>query len=138
MKINYNTNTIELTAKEMKAAQTYGSDMYLHLREVRNDFPSFRIVTSKAKSHSTLRITYNQMEKYILDNKNDDKTILNEFYTLRGLDENGTKKAFAETASYGEIKSWFVATFPEFQNLRSGIDEIMNEVKAKNAAKRVA
>lgn len=138
MKINYEKKTIELTAKEMKEAQTYGSQMYKDLREARNDNPGFKTTTIKAKSSSTLRINYEQMEKYIHAHDDEDNSTLKVFYTLRGLDENGKAKAFTESASYGEIKLWFVETFPEFQNLRSGIDKIMKDAKRKKEAREEA
>lgn len=42
MKINHMNCTIELTKAEMKAAETFGSQMYKDLREARQDNPNYR------------------------------------------------------------------------------------------------
>ena len=136
MKINYRTSTIELTKAEAKQAEIYGSVMYTALKNARNDFPTFPV---KVKSASSKRdnykgLTRDFMKDYIKSHDDDEQSIMVEFNTLCGLDENGEKKAFAAVASYGELRMWFLDKFPELSDMQSAITSIMDQVRANKAA----
>ena len=110
--INSKKNTIEITKAFEKAASRFGSDEYNILRQARNDNPRFRVVVMKRKSasHSFKGLTYEYMEKYI---KTHDKegTIMAEYKDLRATSDAAIE-ACAEALSYGEIKAWFISTYP--------------------------
>ncbi|WP_407724755.1 hypothetical protein [Ruminococcus sp. JL13D9] len=56
--------------------------------------------------------------------------LLSDFYTLCGKTEEGEEQEFAATATYGEIKKWFLKQFPELNIKRKSIDEILGKTAA--------
>ena len=136
MKINYRTNTIELTKSEAKQAEIYGSTMYRALLDAKKDFPSFSVgIKAPANKRDNYKgLTCDFMRDYISKHDNAEKTIMAEFNTLRGLDADGNKKAFAAVASYGELRMWFLSQYPELADMQSTINSIMDRVRAEKAA----
>ena len=114
MKINFESRTIEMTKTEAKEAGKYNSDKYNELKAIRADFPNFRIVTkATSKKKDTYKgLNYAYITKYIADHTKEDDERRTEFDRLRGY-ENGKKNPLAETATYGEVKAWFLLNFPE-------------------------
>ena len=53
MFINEGRKAIEMNTAEYKAAMTYGTEEYKALREIRNDYPNFRVVELKSKKVTT-------------------------------------------------------------------------------------
>ena len=51
------------------------------------------------------------MKKYIAAHDDEQKSIMAEFEMLRGTSEEA-KEALADSASYKEIKEWFLKKFP--------------------------
>ena len=148
--INDKNRTIEITKKFANAAKVYGSIEYEDLKAAKADFPKYRVVIKAVKKGDCFKgLTTDYMEAYIqqkikaraeeINNSgnpeamNEFEDILKEFYTLRGLTENGEKQEMAATASYGELKQWFLAQFTELKTQRKAIDEILNKAKAKVA-----
>lgn len=126
MKINFKNNTIEMTKSEANAASKYGSDAYKTLKEIRVDFPTYRIVvkaTSSKKQNGFKGLTYDYMEAYIKANDDESKTTMQEFKTLRATDSDLVK-----TRSYGEIRKWFLNTYPELNNVQKKAAEIMGNI----------
>ena len=80
----------------------------------------------------------NYMERYIKAHDDAENTILKEFYALRGLDENGAKKELAQAVSYGELKMWFLATYPEVEKMNETVNAILEKAKAKRMAAKQA
>ena len=144
MKINYMNSTIELTKSEMKAAETYGSEMYKQLREARIDNPTFSIkVVSTKKSGDTHKgLTQKAMKKFIEDHESDEAKkaeMLGEFYKLCGLTEDGKKKdEFGCAVSYGELKQWFFTQFPQFDDMSKAVNTIMDKVREQVESKKSA
>ncbi len=135
MKINYRTNTIELTKSEAKQAEIYGSVMYKALLDAKKDFPSFDIVVkSPAKRDNYKGLTTKFMADYIAAHDDDEHSIMAEFNTLRGLDGNGNKKQFAAVASYGELRMWFLNKYPQLRDMQGAIGDIMKKVREDRAA----
>ena len=135
--INTKNATIELTKAFAKAASRFGSKEYKQLQMARADYPNYRVVTKSASKHrdNFKGLTYEYMEKYMNEHKED--KLLHEYYTLCGKDENGDKTEFAVTATYGEVKEWFLATHPQMDinDKKKSIDEILQKVRdAKKAA----
>ena len=103
--INYKKNTIEITKSFEKKASAYGSEAYYELSEARKAFPNYRLVVKTTKSNNSFKgMKYEFMMEYI--SKHDDaEQRMEEFEKLRACD-----------LSYGEIKQWFIETYPVFKN----------------------
>ena len=78
------------------------------------------------------------MKDYILEHDNDDHSVMAEYNALCGLDDKGEKKDFAAVASYGELRMWFLNTYPELRDMQSTIDSIMERVRKEQAEKKAA
>ena len=131
MNANHITKKIEMTKTEAKTAGKPNTDAYNTLLELMKNFPGYEIEIVKSASKKTDRfkgLDYNYMMNYI---ESHNKALLKEFYTLRGLDENGKKIGMAAAASYGEIKMWFLEQFPEVEKMAETVNEIIE--KARNA-----
>ena len=131
MNANHITKKIEMTKTEAKTAGKPNTDAYNTLLELMKNFPGYEIEIVKPASKKTDRfkgLDYNYMMDYI---KSHNKELLKDFYTLRGLDENGKKVGMAAAASYGEIKMWFLEQFPEVEKMAETVNEIIE--KARNA-----
>lgn len=131
MNANHITKKYEMTKTEAKSAGKPNTDAYNTLLELMKNFPGYEIEIVKPASKKTDRfkgLDYNYMMDYI---KSHNKELLKDFYTLRGLDENGKKVGMAAAASYGEIKMWFLEQFPEVEKMAETVNEIIE--KARNA-----
>ena len=139
MKINHMNCTIELTKTEMKAAENFGSEMYLNLREARQDNPNYRVklVAPSKKVDRHKGLTADAMKKFILKHDDENQTILKQFYQLRGLTPEGEADEFGCAVSYGELKQWFFVQYPQFEKMEDSVNEIMKKVK-EQASKKAA
>ena len=134
MKINYGAKTIELTKAENKAASTFGSEMYKALREARQDNPSFTVVVSKKTRKSEYKgLNYGYMQRYIAAHDNAEGANMRAFNTLRGKG-NEDIQGVVETASYSEIREWFLSTYPEIAEYNQRVLDILKSVKDKKDA----
>ena len=142
MKAIIGRKVIEMNKAEEKAAGTYGTAEFEELANLRKEFPNFRIVTKASKSKDNMKgLDTKFMEKYIKEHdKTEKQEMLKEFYSLRGLDETGKKKQFAQAVPYGILKQWFLTYFPEVANMSNTIDEILAKAQKKReeAAKKAA
>lgn len=129
IKINDKNFTIEITKKFATAAKRFGTPEYTDLQAVRRDYPNYRVEvkTAKKKADCFKGLTFNYMETYI---KNHKMELLESFNVLCGKAEDGSDQEFAASASYGEIKQWFLEQFPEMKLQRSKIDAILNRKAA--------
>lgn len=137
MNINYEKRTIEMTKNESKEAGRPNTEKFDELIKLRSIFPDFAIVV---KEISTKRDTYEgldyeYMESYI-ESHNNKEANLKEFYTLRGLNEDGERDITLKEHKYGEIKMWFLDSFPEIEQFNAKTDEKLKAIKAKRAAAR--
>ena len=140
MKINHMNCTIELTKTEMKAAEKFGSEMYMTLREARQDNPNYRVklVAPSKKVDRHKGLTADAMKKFILKHDDDEnQTILKEFYKLRGLTPKGEADEFGCAVTYGELKKWFFKQYPQFKEMEDCVNEIMKKVNGEVEAKKV-
>lgn len=131
MNANHITKKIEMTKTEAKTAGKPNTEAYNTLLELMKNFHGYEIEIVKSASKKTDRfkgLDYNYMMNYI---ESHNGKLLKEFYTLRGLDENGKKIGMAAAASYGEIKMWFLEQFPEVEKMAETVNEIIE--KARNA-----
>ena len=103
--INYQKSTIEITKAFEKKARAFGSDEYKELCEAKKEFPTYRLVIKATKSSSTFKgMDYNFMLEYISKHEDAEKR-REDFDKLRNSD-----------LSYGQIKQWFVSTYPVFKD----------------------
>ena len=140
MKANIMCKVIEMTKTEAKKAGIIGTAEFEQLKELQNAYPTFRIEVKASKSKSSMKgLTIPYMKKYIEAHDDAEKTNMTIFNTLRGLDENGKKKQFAQAVPYGILKQWFLTYFPEVADMNNTIDEILKKAQAKReAAKKAA
>ena len=140
MKINHKNCVIELTKAEMKAAETFGSQMYKDLREARQDNPNYRVkvVTPSKKVDRHKGLSADAMKKFIQKHDDENQTILKEFYQLRGLTPEGEKDEFGCAVTYGELKQWFFVQYHEFKEMQDSVNKIMDEVRKQIASKKAA
>ena len=139
MYANFVSASIIMTKTEAKAAGKVNSNEFNELAALRAAYPNFRIVIRTSKSKDSMKgLDTNYMERYIKAHDDAENTILKEFYALRGLDENGTKKELAQAVSYGELKMWFLATYPEVEKMNETVNAILEKAKAKRMAAKQA
>ncbi len=139
MNANIMMKKIELSTKEAKAAGKVGSPEYEELNTLMNRFPTFEISVVKTKSNSGhfIRMTTADMKSYI-EKHDDDHSIMKTFNSLRGLDENEKKIPFAAVASIGELKVWFLETFPEIEEFGKNNTDILNKAREARKARKAA
>lgn len=132
------TSKIEMTKTEAAAAGKLNSGKFNELKSLREMFPTFQItvVNPAAKKVDHFKgLTFNYMENYIqLHNA----AVLTDFYKLCGKDENGKKTELAATATYGEIKMWFLDKFPEIEQMSADVAEIIKNARASRAARKAS
>ena len=138
MYANITASAIIMNKTESKNAGKVGTQEYNELKELRAEFPGFRIEIKTTKSKDNMKgLNLAYMKKYIEahDNAEDNLKI---FYQLRGMDENGKKVDTMRVASMGEMKMWFLDTFPEVEDMNKTVDDILAKAKKNREAKREA
>lgn len=138
MKANIVTSTIEMTKAEAAAAGKLNSAEFADLKQLRETFPTYKIMIVKpaAKKVDHFKgLTLKYMEDYI---KRHNKDVLVEFYKLCGKDESGEKAELAATATYGEIKMWFLTEFPEIEQMSDDVNGIIENARASRAARKAS
>ena len=139
MKAVISKQVIEMTKAEEKAAGTYGTVEFEELANLRKEFPNFRMVTKASKRKDNMKgLNIPYMKNYIEKHDNEDGTNMAIFNQLRGLDEAGNKVEFARVASTGELRMWFLDTYPEVEDMNKTVDDILAKVKKNREAKRLA
>ena len=128
IRINETKRTIEVTKAFYKEAIKFGTREYGELQEVRKDYPNFKVITkSAAKNKDGFKgLTFEYMEKYIKEHDTDNE-IMSEFNILCGKDQEGNKVEFAESASYGEIKKWFLNKYPQIKEYHNKLENILKK-----------
>lgn len=106
--INYQKSTIEITKSFEKKASVFGSEAYIELSDARKEFPAFRLVIKANKASSAFKgMDYDFMIEYIKKHENAEQRKA-EFDKLR-----------ASGLTYGEIKQWFIDTYPVFEKCKT-------------------
>lgn len=139
MYANISASTIIMNKTESKNAGKIGSKEYIELKELRAEFPGFRIEIKTTKGKDNMKgLTLSYMKKYIEKHDDDNKTNMKIFYSMRGLDSDGNKNEVGRVVSYGELKMWFLDTYPEVENMNKTVDDILAKAKKSREAKREA
>ena len=138
MYANLMTKKIVMTKTEAKAAGKPNTEEYNTLLDLMKNFPGFAIEIVKPAAKKVDRfkgLDYDYMENYI---KSHNSELLEIFYELRGLDEDGKKVGMAASATYGEIKMWFLTQFPEIEKMGENDDKIIDAARKARADKKNA
>lgn len=131
MKINEKKFTIEITKTFAQKASRVGSPEYFELLEVRHNFPMFKVVVNQTKSKDSFKgLTYEYMKKYIQTHDDENGSNMAVFMELRGKSEEADD-AQAESLTYGEIKMWFLDTYPEIKNFHESRADRIKAIKEK-------
>lgn len=134
IKVNVSARTLEMTAAFAKKSSIFGSAEYDMLQKARKDYPNFTPTVKANAKNKTINknngLTYEYMKDYIEKLTDADKKAeaLDEYRTLRGLDENDEQ--IAESESYDTIKKWFLGKFTEIEDFGKKYDAL----KAKREA----
>lgn len=154
LKVNHQMRTIEMTKTFADKASRFGSDEYDALMLAREQNPGYttKVITRKtAKSDkpSYKGLTYEYMEKYILTLDDEKQSAMNEYLELRAMTDEA-EDVLLESATYQEMKDWFLEKHPEIANFHEKRAELMEKTqkakeakcaesaKAKKDARRVA
>ena len=141
--VNHKNGTIEMSKKFAAASANPFSDEYAQLQSVRRDYPKFKIVTISQKTAKPdfKGLTYDYMRKYIVKHDDAEKSIMAEFEMLTATSEEAAE-LLMESASYHEVKTWFLDQFPAFAEYHEKRNEMAENIKKKataiNEAKRKA
>ena len=124
-KINYATNTVSLNYKFAKLAQDIGSPECKLLGQIKEAFPSMKVVVEAGRKIDTTkqkkRLTYDNIAKHIGAYSNADELLENFNLAIE------TSKPLASPYKY--VCDWFYAQFPEYRkpmetikNAKTGIE----------------
>ena len=134
--ISTRTHSLNLTKTFAAKAAIFGTDEYKMLQEARRDYPGYKVNVVKPKTSKTDKdqdiykgLNYDYMEKYIEAHDNEEKTIMAEYLDLRGKSEEA-KELQAGSASYLEIRTWFLNTFPAIKAFYAKRATLLNKAAA--------
>ena len=135
MNANLLCKRIEMSKNEAKAAGKLGSTEFNLLKQYRKEYPGFEIYIKPASRRKTefKGLDYKYMRTYIQKCKREDKAaIMEKFNTLTAQDKKDGKEntEHLEAASYMDVKSWFLATFPEIVQYRKDHEEKVKTILA--------
>ena len=122
--VSARTHSLVLPKSFAAKAAIFGTDEYKMLQEARRDYPGYKVTVGKTKEAKNIYagLDYAYMEKYIAAHDKDG-SIMAEYQMLRGESEEA-KAINARSASFLEIRSWFLKTFPaieEFYTKRAAL-----------------
>jgi len=130
--VNMKNRTIEMTKKYAAAASK-------NLQQARHDYPTFRVTTSSRKPRKIefAGLTYSYMEKYIAVHDDEEQSIMKEYMDLRAMTD-AAEELLAESASYQEIKDWFLDTFPAVVEYHEKRAAALEKTRKNKEEKRTA
>lgn len=137
MKANFEKRTIEMTKSEANKAGKIGSPKFNELKAYREEYPDFKVevIETKRKSGTIKGLDYDYMKKYIESHDNEEKTIMVEFNTLRGI-VDGIESEFVDKAKFGEVKAWFLLKFPEIKKYNEDVEKLRQKIRKENTEKK--
>ena len=114
--VRHSTRTIEVTKTFERKASRYGSEEYNTLKAVRNDNPDYKVVVkaSAKRSDPYAGLTFDFMRGYIATHDDAEGTNMETFLGLIGDSEEAREMGFG-AACYGEVRAWFLRTYPAFE-----------------------
>lgn len=121
--VDFTKQTIQMTKTYATKAGNVGSREYDELTKIHQMYPDYRFVITAPKTNSPVKgLDYDFMEKYIaaLSDEKRKEELTQNYQDLRNAD-----------LSYGEIRTWFVGEFTEFENCKNKADVILALRKAQ-------
>jgi len=109
--VNHSKKTLEMTKTFATAASKYGTDPYKELVSAKRDFPNYTVIITKAshRKENYKGLTLEVMKKYIIAHSSADSEQMKEFIS-RTKNTDGMR---VKVDSYGELRKWFLETYPE-------------------------
>ena len=140
LKVNHQTRTIEMNKTFADKASRFGSVEYDTLMMAREQNPGYIVnvmtrKTTKSDKPSFKGLTYEYMEKYILAHDDEEQTIMNEYMELRAMTDEA-EDALMESATYQEMKDWFLDKFPAIAEFHQKREELLAAAQQKKETKR--
>jgi len=136
--ISTRTHSLVLTKSFAAKAAIFGTDEYKMLQEARRDYPGYKVTVGKTKNkeqkNAFAGLDYDYMEKYIKTHDDAEKSIMAEYLDLRGLSDEA-KELQAGSASFLEIRSWFLKTFPAIEEFYTKRAALLAKTVAKPETK---
>lgn len=127
IKIDEMRKTLVITAGFKKKASVFNSEEYILLRRAKNENPGFKVEVRKIKRKNSPKLTLDFMRRYIDDLPDTDEKITNK----EAFNEmSGKLKDEEHRTHYATIRSWFVKTFPTYEEY-SPIDAIVARARKK-------
>ena len=127
IKIDEMRKTLVITAGFKKKASVFNSEEYTLLRQAKNENPGFKVEVRKTKRKNSPKLTLDFMRRYIDDLPDTDEKITNK----EAFNEmSGKLKDEEHRTHYATIRSWFVKTFPTYEEY-SPIDAIVARARKK-------
>ena len=124
-------DTIEITKTFAQKAARIGSPEYYELLKARQENPSCTVEIKQTKSKDSFKgLTYEYMAKYIKAHDDKEGSNMAVFNELRGKGDDA-EGAMADSMSYGEIKLWFLDTYPEIKNFHESRADRIKAIKEK-------
>ena len=132
------THSLVLTKSFAAKAAIFGTDEYKMLQEARRDYPDYKVTVGKTKNkeqkNAFAGLDYDYMEKYIKTHDDAEKSIMAEYLDLRGLSDEA-KELQAGSASFLEIRAWFLKTFPAIEEFYTKRASLLAKTVAKPETK---
>ena len=140
LKVNHQTRTIEMNKTFADKASRFGSNEYDALMLAREQNPGYTMKvitrkTTKSDKPSYKGLTYEYMEKYILAHDDENQKIMNEYLELRAMTDEA-EDALLESATYQEMKDWFLDKFPAIAEFHQKREELLAKAQEKKETKR--
>ena len=134
--ISARTHSLVLTKSFAAKAAIFGTDEYKMLQEARRDYPGYKVTVGKTKEAKNIYagLDYDYMEKYIKTHDDDKQSIMNEYLMLRGKSDDALEIQ-AGSASFLEIRSWFLKTFPAIEAFYTKRAALLGKAAAKPETK---
>ena len=127
IKIDEMRKTLVITAGFKKKASVFNSEEYTLLRQAKNENPGFKVEVRKTKRKKSPKLTLDFMRRYIDDLPDTNEKITNK----EAFNEmSGKLKDEEHRTHYATIRSWFVKTFPTYEEY-SPIDAIVARARKK-------
>ena len=114
LKVRHDERQLVMDRTFAKNAENCASEEYNLLQRVRNDYPTYTVITRQIKRNSNKKtykgLTYEYMEEYIMGHGTSEeiKKNLHEFNEMVLI-----SKCHGKGYRYPIIKSWFLEKFPE-------------------------
>lgn len=124
LKVDFSKNAIIMDRTFAKKCTDTRSEEYTQLQRVRQDYPTFAVLTRTIKRNENKEtykgLTYRYMEDYIRSHEPKElvETTLAEFQELQLISQ-----CHAQAFRYPTIKKWFLERYPQVRNFGASINE---------------